>query len=383
MRRVIVFLPLIVLAACERISGGAPDALEPVEPATPVDVIASDELPLGGPATGLDFWIHPNVAFNSLMIVASAEGLASYNIEDGEGVGRIDDIAAQGAVVSYFGFGPLAAGVIAAFDANSNGFRFYGVDNASRAFLPLAGGPLMASEMRGFCFGRALTAPAPSLFVIEPSGVRTFNLALGDDASAPGFAVEGQAFVETPENIRACAVETDGVLLLANDRGDIYRLEGEDAFAAPLRANGASDVAGLALLAAAEGGAIALLDGSDGVVQLFNRKTGERLGAMRHTTRDAAFADASDADENGKANAPAPPPATVLGGSGANLGALYRNGVIALGLAKGGEPLVRMIPVIGVQNALSLTPGTPVNPRGAPARQEDDALIIPGPLESE
>ena len=73
--------------------------------------------------------------------------------------------------------------------------------------------------------------------------------------------------------------------------------------------------------------------------------------------------------------------ANILGAEGANLGALYRNGVIALGIAGGAEPLVRLIPMNGVQNALSRPPTTPISPRGALPEEEDDALIIPSLIE--
>jgi hypothetical protein len=322
------------------------------------------------------------VAFNSLMIAAGAGSVVSYNIEDGEEVARITDIDAQGAEVSYFGFGPLAAGVLAAFDKNESAFRFFGVDNASRMFLPLAGGPAIEGEVQGFCFGRAVSNPAPSLFVIQQDSIHVFNLSLADaGAAAPGIAIANRATIEAPEPMAACAVESDGVLMLASEDGDIFRVENENSLAAPFATSGAGAVGGLEIvsssaLPAADGaapgapaGAIALLNSEDGTLALFDRETGDVLGVVRLTRKN----------ENNEPVATAEA-ASVLGATGANLGALYRDGVVAVGLPED-EPSILLAPVNSVANALDLSGSAPINPRGEIPEAEEDPFIVPGLLD--
>lgn len=366
---------LFFLIACDRAGQDAGPPPEPVEPAA---VTESDVLPgLTAPASGVAFWTHPNVAFNSLMIVANKDGLVSYNIEDGNEVSRMPDINAKGVEVSYIGFGSLAAGVVATFDESADAFRFYGIDNSSRAFLPLEGGPAIRGNVRGFCLGRASTSANPSLFVVQKSAIAVYNLSLDDiGAEAPGLAVSEAATIETPDDIAHCAVDMDGVLLLATNDGTIYRLAGEDSFDAPFARSAAAEPAGLIVLPATapEGAAqsvsgwIALLDAADGTVHLFDREDGNLAGAVAIVANEAA---ATDDEESA-----APAPASVIGASGANLGGLYRNGAIALG-AGGEEPAIRLMPLNGVQNALDLPASEPFDPRGeTPAREDDDDLLI-------
>lgn len=369
----LVFSLLLFSAACEREEQMSETDVQSVEA---VGVTESDVLPgLTAPATGIAFWTHPNVAFNSLMIVANEDGLVSYNIEDGAEVSRIPDLDAQGANVSYIGLGPLAAGVVATFDKEAGAFRFYGIDNASRVFLPIEGGPAIRGALRDFCFGRALTGADPSLFVVQNGAVAVYNLSLDDmGAETPGVAVAAPAEIETPDNISDCAVDTDGVLLLAAQDGAIYRLAGENSFNAPFARGGAQDPGGLAVLAATTSGAaaasgwIALLDATDGTVRLFDRADGTFAGAVRIVAAAGAETDAEE---------PAANPATAMGATGANLGGLYRNGAIAIGTG-GDAPSIRLIPLNAVRNALSLPESEPVDPRGEqPVREEDDLLIIP------
>ena len=95
-------------------TGVAPQADETSQPdeaprAEPLSILPTDELSgFTSPATGLAFWVHPNVSFNSLLIVAGEAGIASYNIENGDEVSRAAGRNLRGAEVSYFGIGPQA-----------------------------------------------------------------------------------------------------------------------------------------------------------------------------------------------------------------------------------------------------------------------------------
>lgn len=356
------------LAACERKA----ETPEPEEPAVErVDALLSDDLPdLAAPATGVAFWEHPTLSFNSLLIVANENGVVSYNMENGEEVARIDGFNAQGAAVSYLGNGAQAAGFLSSFDEAEGLFRFYGVDNASRAFLPLNDGPAIRGAVRGFCMGRAQDADAPTLFVIQNARIQLFNL----EANADGVTVAGEASVDAPDNLVSCAVAHDGVVILAADDGDIYRLAEENAFSAPFAEAGAKTPGDIAVIASAAGedasagGQILLLDESDGAVHVFDRASGRPLGIV-----DFAGTDVMPAAES----------ATVMNASSANLGALYRDGVIAFGVVSEEGPAVRLAPKSSLLNALALPVGDPVSPRGAASESDGDLLISPPEIEDQ
>lgn len=358
---------LALLAACGEQPSPAPK--EPAPP--PVGVSASDELTgMSAPATGIAYWLHPNVPFKSLMIVAGAKGVVAYNIEDGAEISRIDDVEAQGAAVSYFGFGPEATGALAFYNKTANAFEIDAVDNASRDFEPLNSDVAVRGDVRGFCFGRAADVAEPSLFVIQKDKLSIFNFApLGDEDASPRAAVGGSVDIDIPAKMTSCAVDTDGVVLLASEDGEIYKLKGENSFVAPFAqtaVGAAGDLAVIAADAPEDGdksvyGALALLDKSSGAIRFFDRQDGHALGA-------ATIAATDDIDGVAAAG--------VMGATGANLGAVYRNGMIALAL--GGEtPTIRLIPVNGVLNALSLPAGAPTPLRGEAPKEDDNGLIIP------
>jgi len=357
-------IALLALAACERGSEDAPAPPETTRAAIPV----SDELPgLSAAATGVAFWEHPTLAFNSMLIVAGADGAAAYNIEDGIEAARLDDIAADGAALSYFGYGANAAGVLALFEAAENRFSFYGVDNATRRFLPLAGGPAIDGPLRGFCLGRGRETPAPALFALQDGRVRIFNL----DATQDGVTVSGEGAIDAPVALVSCAVDIDGVLVAAAEDGAVYRVDGAESFAAPfarMDVEKAGDIAIVAVEPAADGptirGQIALLDEADGALHLADRTDGSALGVVTVEATDQL---------------PGVTAARAMGLSGANFGALYRNGVAAFAVTAEDGPALRLAPYGAVLNALSLPAGRALSPRGEATAAPENALIIDAP----
>lgn len=361
----LIIAGFVALAACER-------PTQDVEPAAPainaVSTTVSDELPgLTAPATGIAFWEHPTLTFNGVMIVATGEGVVSYNMEDGNEVSRIDGIAAAGAAVGYAGFGPAAAGFLAFFDEADSLFRFYGVDNASRAFLPLQDGPAIRGAVRGFCLGRSPGAAAPVLFVVQNAKVQFFNLAAG----AEGIGVESEGVIDTPDNMASCAVDPGGVLLLGADDGAIYRLDGPDAFQAPFAKASIAKAGEMALLQSAApdndstqaSAQILFFDESDGALHVFNAADGATLGVV---------------SIDGTDQLPGVSAADVFAATPGNLGGLYRDGVAAFGVSDAPDgPVIRLAPVGGIANALSLEIGDPVSLRGRAPEADDTGLIIP------
>ena len=371
MRLTALFLTaLIFAAACERKSS------EATAPASVVDIAdapVSDELPgLPAAASGIAFWDHPTLSFNSTMIVATPSGVLAYSMEDGNEVTRIDGFNADGVATGYLGFGTTAIGFIAFLDADENVFRFYGVDNNSRAFLPLDPGPAIRGDVRGFCLGRAADAPSPSLFVIQRGKIQVFNLA----AAPGGVAVESEAVIETRDDLASCAVGLDGVLLAATNAGEIYRVAGANAFASPFARAPVNNSGELAVVAASNEDDPAIVTAhilfaslADGAIYLVDADDGAIAGAAKISATDTLLG-----VDHGE----------VFSATGGNLGGLYRNGVVAFGVADGADgPVIRIAPVSSLKNATELPVGEPASPRGDAPAQEDDFISIPTNFESE
>jgi len=367
MRFAAVFALVFLAAACGR-KAEAPAPESPAEAANAAKVTWSDELPLAdGVATGVTFWDHPTLPFNGMLVVTSEKGVVAYNMEDGNPVARIDGYKAEGAAVGYLGLGRDAVGFLTFFDKAENTFRFFGVDNASRNFLPLAPGPVIRGAVRGFCIGRAAGDPAPSLFVVQKARLQIFNLAPNEN----GVVVDGEASVDTPDNLVSCAVGQDGVLALAAADGAIYRLSGENAFETPMAkapVAAAGDISYIVSRSADEtSGApdelLVLADRANSTLHIFNGGDGAFLSTITFDTAD--MAESRNASE-------------TFGATGGNLGALYRNGAVALGVRNGPDgPVVRLAPASSIYNALSLPLGEPVSPRGEKPVDNDNGLIIP------
>lgn len=355
------FIFLTIIIACERKEAPTPEAIEIAQ--APV----SDELPgLPAPATGISFWDHPTLSFNSTMIVATEAGVVAYSMEDGVEVSRIDGFKAEGVATGYIGEGAQAAGFIAFLDTQAGAFHFYGVDNNTRAFLPIDGGPAVRGAVRGFCIGRGLGAATPSLFVVQNAKVQIFNLA----GAQGGVAIESETTIDTPDNLKSCAVDLDGRVIVAADNGDLYRLSGQNAFAAPFAHADIETAGDIAVIAAANPedpsditGEILFPDLAKGVIFVFDRNDGVLKGLVKLTaTDDLPGADKGD----------------VFAATGGNLGGLYRNGVVAFGVGdETNGPVIRIAPGSSIKNALSIPVGDPVSPRGQAPAPEDDGLIIP------
>lgn len=359
---VLTALAVFSVTACERTT-----QTPPPEPAPRFEVPVSDELPgLATPSTGIAFWDHPTLSFNSMMITVGNEGVVAYNIEDGVEAARIDGVAANGAAVSYLGLGAQAAGVLALFNMSENAFKFYGIDNASRQLLPIEGGPAIEGEVHGFCFGRAREASAPSLYVLQATEILIFNF----DAAETGVALAGEGALGSPDNLTSCAVDIDGILLVAAEDGKIYRIDEPDSFTTHFAEAPIAEVGGLSVIATVPdstesetpiSGQIILLDKADGGAHVFDRDTGAALGVITVAATDQL---------------PGVTAATSIGATSANLGALYRNGAIAYGVQAEDGAAIRLIPYNAVVNALSLSEGTGLAARGKAPQVEDTGLLI-------
>ena len=363
---------LVLLASCGQETQAPPASVAAPEP---VDVPAADQLTgLAAPTTGIAFWTHPNVAFNSLMIIAGPEGVASYNIEDGNEISTLPGVNAQGAAVSYLGYGPRARGLFATFDADAGALKIHEIDNVTRAFKPVDGDIPVRGAVRGFCFGRAGSAEAPTLVVLQRGELTRYTFRLENATLTASAGVTETA----PNDIVSCAIDgEDGAIFVARENGAIHRIpaDGEGA----LFASAATEAPGyITVLLEAQtsedetsfvNGQVALLDRASGVIHAFDRTSSAPLGAVR----------ISESFE-----IPAVGSADAMGAISANLGALYRNGALALGLTdEDGAGAVRLIPVNGVLNALDLDEGSIIHPRGAAPETQDNGLLISIPSQPE
>ena len=357
------FASLAALAACERQAGDAP---QPAPPPVLAEATVSDELPgLAAAPTGIAFWEHPTLPFNSMMIVASADGVISYNIEDGNEVSRIPGVNTKGAAVSYIGLGQQAAGVMAIFDTDENAFKFFGIANTSRDFLPIEGGPAIRGNVRGYCFGRALDATAPTLFVVQKSELSVFNF----EQASSGLVLANEAALPIPENIQSCAVDVDGVVLGASENGEIYRIAASDSFASPFAKADIETAGDFVVVAFSSDGAgdasvtgnILMADKATGALHIFDRADGRAIGAVNIVgTEELEGVNAVGA----------------MGAVSSNLGGLYRNGAVALSVETETSPAIRIVSINGLLNALDMPRSDAISPRGAVPEVEDSELII-------
>ena len=351
----------IGLSACGQQGDPTPAPLPDVNAA---DVIAIDELPgIGAAPESLSFWIHSTLSFNALLLVANETGLVSYNMEDGVEVARVSDIAPDAIAVSYLGRGASARGLVAALNEDDAAFQLYAVENNTRQFEAVPGDINVGGDIDGFCFGRGVDAQSPQLFIIQNSKITGYDFSVTDAIVTAHLLPEQQS----PPNAAGCVIDQSGALIVATNAGSLWLLGDGDPRKlneAPISAFGAINV--VRAQRSNEDGSVAdiieritLVDRGTGVVHLFDSADGHALGAVRIVRR-------SDAAED--EDAPAVLSAKPLGAfavTGANLGGIYRNGAAAMVFDSDNGPILRLAPINGIANALSLYVGEAYNPRGS------------------
>ncbi len=114
---------------------------------------------------------------------------------------------------------------------------------------------------------------------------------------------------------------------------------------------------------AANGGAIAVLEGASGVIRLFDLADGHALGAVRIKSTFDLKAIAS---------------AKAIAFGYGNYGGVYRDGILAVvanGEAGAEQPPIRLVPWTGVLAALQLPLGENVDPRDPSPAEADESVI--------
>ncbi|MEQ8935502.1 MAG: hypothetical protein RIE56_06900 [Amphiplicatus sp.] len=363
MRHLLVPLALLAVAACSRDSQPQQDRELLQIPA--LEVTAVDQFgPLTGMVKGIAMWSHPTLPFNSLVIAAGEAGLVAWNVEDGAEVARDDRTPLDGVSVAYLGNGTQAQGYAVARTTGSEArYFFYAIDNVSREFNLLS----MTSvgerrDGRGFCLGGS----GDSLVLHEMTqiGWRSTNIAINTGGLAFSEAVTAG---KSKGGFSHCAVDgLNGAIIAVNALGEVYRIESTSP--SLLVSTGISDPAGigLALNGPADGtpndqccGQIAVLDGVNAIVRLYDREDGHALGAVRMAASFDVEAVVS---------------ASALGVGYGNFGAVYRDGLVALATEEG-DSAIRLTPFNGIMDALAQPLGEAANPRDL-SPQEEEGFVI-------
>lgn len=382
-------IPAIAFAALAAISGcgekkpaaPAPAPTVAAPAASAVEVAAIDEFgPLAAEATGVAFWLHPAVPFNSLVIAATGAGLAAYNIEDGAEVARSDGWDARGVALYYDGVfsrdaensARSAVGIVLAGDVAAGAFRAFEIDNESRAFKPLAVSGA-ASIGDSHCAGPQSRLPA-RLAVVAGATLVFHDV----QRTEIGLALAESGRMALPSKGVDCAISpVDGTVYVALETGDVLRrLEADGGGVENVFAAGATRPKGVAIAAnnppdgdddATCCGEILVLDSANATVGVFDVRDGGALGAVRLK---------SSFDVDGVASA------TAFGVASGNFGAAYRDGVVALA-ADGGTPVIRLTPLNGVMEALGRPVGAPRDPRRENPRADEVQCADPGLTEDQ
>jgi hypothetical protein len=365
MRTLSIATALVAFAAtaCER-KTEAPSA---PAPAASAEIAAIDEFgPFEAEVRGVAFWTHPAVPFNGLIVVATGRGLAALNVEDGAEVARTEEFDAGGASIFYDGVFSLAEdegaagarGIVVAFDRGAKQFRFFAIDNATRAMNELAVSGPAPSDVDAFCAGPQFKGP-PRLVVLNDKTMTTLDVVVGGASVtiAPTHLTDLRE-TEFPGPAAGCTVgKSEGELFVLLQDGRILRyLEHTRRREEQFATTSASEPAGINLIgfgSALDGdesdccGALAVLDRKDARVRLLDYDDGAALGSV---TLKASF------DVEGVAAA------TAFGVGDGNFGGVYRDGVVALA-TDGERPSLRLAPFNAVASSLGFKAGEARNPR--------------------
>ena len=365
MRILALAASFVLLAACDR-GGESSSGQQTSQEIDAKSVSASDEL--GGftaPVTGVEFWMHPSLAFNGLMLVATGDALYSYNIEDGTEIDAVAGISPTDLSVAYNGTGETARGMVALYDNNENQFRFYGIDNIDRSFVLTPSLMVAPNGVDGFCLGRKENGAGLSLHIVGGGKLTTYDLVISDS----GVSTEASASLDAPSSLIDCAVDAiDGAVFALRNNGAIFRFANGTGGEAPFALSGANNAVeiGISLSGLVEGaptdeccGQIAVLNGADGRIHLFDRDDGHAMGVAEVT---ASF------------DVEAVTAAASMGVGYGNFGSTYRDGVLALA-TKGDAPVIRLAPWSGVISAVGQPLGEPADPRGLAPQEEDKPAL--------
>ncbi|MEM6852465.1 MAG: phytase [Pseudomonadota bacterium] len=364
----------LLLAACEPGSEvGETSATEAPEAAAPADnlLTPSDRiLDLPRPISDAAYWTHPSLPFRGAIAAVDGARLALWDLEaqlldEREGrFGPALDVRYGG---SPEGDGPEAArpALLATYDADIEAFVFFTIDLADRVLAPLGWAQTDAAP-QALCLSQGSTPDELYLFAsTDAPGLRQFAL----EQTADG--VEATLIRETPlvaEALHCVGDDVFGYVYLSDADGALVRVArdpSEDVIAENV-SNGAliARSTGLGLVYQAGGQAFLLAgegDTANPSILIYDLST---------ITFDGAFS--LDAENMGAA--------TALSATNANLGGVYRDGMVVAGLGATANAGARILyaPWNGVANALELPLSRGPQPRDLglppkPARAPDQS----------
>jgi len=356
MRLTFLGFSFLALAACGGPKSDAPDAA----PAPVIDakeVAAADGYGAPGEkVSAVAFWSHPSVNFQGMLLASTNTGLKAFNIETGDVVATGDGPAAALLAVAYSGTGRAAQGY--AVTESGGAYQVYAIGNEAPSLTPLPANN-SAAGAASFCVSGTELYEAGH----DQLAVRDISL------TAQSATISDARTLASVSGIVACHVDDrSGDVITVSKDGAIKRITPStgEAFGLTLVDGLKADASALFLTTTTApegepGGAIAVLDGKNAVIRLFDLVDGHALGAVRIK---ATF----DLDAIISAR-------TISAGY-ANYGGVYRDGALAVVTEGDGAP-IRLAPWNGVLAALSLPLGETVNPRDPhPAAKDDGVLSI-------
>lgn len=349
MRAAAAFLVVAFAAACERKPDGPIPDPDVAAPAV-AEVAAADSYGAPGDAVAdVAFWSHPSVAFESLLVAATAESITAYSVETGEPAFTIPG-GADTIEIFYSG----AGGQGRLLAAGGGAYRLYAIFQDGKGFNPVA----MANEAAPAGVVCAGGGAAPAVYEASGGKLIARTLSILVDSADLG---EPRVLADIPDAI-GCDVDplTDEIVTVSRD-GAIRRVDAKTgavfgvAMPQGARPAGSGVAAGRSETGEAQG-QVALLDARSGVVSLYDARDGHALGSVRVKASFDLEAVAA---------------ASRIAVGSANYGGVYRDGALALVTSGNGAP-VRLIPWNGVMGALSLPVAAAIDPRapaGAPAEE--------------
>ncbi len=365
-----ICLGLVALAACER-SAAPPPA--PPKPVTPAEELGGFDASI----VAIDFWAHPTLAFNGMVLTLSGGDLAAFNIEDGVEVARLPT-SADRLAVGYDGRGLSANGLtvtVGGKDGGEDGVSFFAIDNISRALKALTDNVsallapvgLNSATIANICLGKNGKTQQLTLYLLGDETLSSLPLSIeGDVVSASGLQSR-----PAPAGLTHCAVDAiDGAVFATSENGKIYRF-GSDETEPETFANAQIEKAAgldLSFSGLTTGGPteeccgqLGVIDAASGVLHIFDRDDGASLGT-------ALVGESFDIDATSNVTA-------MAVGSG-NFGGTLRNGVLAVATTDANqEPVVRFAPWSGVLNALEAPFGDSLSPRGEDEIEDSGVTI--------
>lgn len=358
------FLLLLLVTACGRSEeetttapGSAPSATdEQSTPAPTQTAVATTDEPIRLPssATGLAFWSHPTLPFESLIIAATGTGLYSHTLEGQSPATIIDGFTAYGLSIAYRASADDSGymeGILATYDQDNQAFRFFRIQNDNQEFVE----DIVSLPWRTGT--NSETNPAPTAFCLINTGDNGLSLVIYTEQGRATYTLPTNTPTLSRDQLQTSAMDTTITQCVGDhETGEIFSLDQSGALyknnldQSPkiLRPAGTASIDGKArdialghfLVNEERTRSVYMLNAENGVVTIVNAANGETQGAINL----GEFSDLS-----GVAGA------TRLAVGSDNFGGIYRAGAVALASLDAEKAAVRLTSLLAVARALGIS----------------------------